>query len=134
MREMLSILLTVAPGTTWLSVHVHREHNTVADDLSKLKLGNVVRFAESKGLIPEERLVPSWVVRALLDHLEHARAHRQPRTWLPSGRVSSMFVGRPVNKIYKDLHVIHQRCAPAAAYEIGRDISFMYASSLSVAM
>ena len=48
MREMLNILLAVAPGTTWLSVHVRREHNTVADDLSKLKLGEVVRFALTK--------------------------------------------------------------------------------------
>ena len=74
MREMLNILLAVAPGTTWLSVHVRREHNTVADDLSKLKLGEVVRFALSKGLVPEERPVPSWVVRALLDHLHDAGA------------------------------------------------------------
>ena len=74
MSEMLNILLAVAPGTTWLSVHVRREHNTVADDLSKLKLGEVVRFALSKGLVPEERPVPSWVVKALLDHLHVAGA------------------------------------------------------------
>ena len=78
MRDMLGILLAVAPGTTWLSVHVHREHNTVADDLSKLRLGDVARFAHSRGLTPDERPMPSWVIRALLDHLEHTEAQPDP--------------------------------------------------------
>ena len=83
---MLSILLAVAPGTTWLSVHVHREHNTVADGLSTLRLGDVACFAHSKGLTPDERPVPSWVVRALLDHLEHTEAQPDttPTTPLPA--------------------------------------------------
>ena len=54
---------------TWMSVHVLREHNTIADDLSKFLVSKVQRSAEAKGLSHEERPVPGWIMRALLDTL-----------------------------------------------------------------
>jgi hypothetical protein len=69
MRDMLALLRAAAPGTTWLSAHVLRRHNTVADDLSKLLASKVHRLAAEKGLSWEERPVPGWIMRGLLDSL-----------------------------------------------------------------
>ena len=69
MRDMLVLLRAASPGTTWMSVHVLREHNTIADDLSKFLVSKVQRSAEAKGLSHEERPVPGWIMRALLDTL-----------------------------------------------------------------
>ena len=69
MRDMLALLRAAAPGTTWLSAHVLRRHNTIADDLSKLLASKVHRLAAEKGLSWEERPVPGWIMRGLLDSL-----------------------------------------------------------------
>ena len=69
MRDMLVLLRAASPGTTWMSVHVLREHNTIADDLSKFLVSKVQRSAEARGLSWEERPVPGWIMRALLDTL-----------------------------------------------------------------
>ena len=69
MRDMLVLLRAAAPGTTWLSAHVLRRHNSIADDLSKLLVSKVHRLAAEKGLSWEERPVPYWIMRGLLDSL-----------------------------------------------------------------